>query len=39
VVLGVLTGLLADGVIDAAVVEDAIERYDIDTDAIDPFLG
>ena len=39
VVVGVLTGLLADGVIEASVVDDAIKRYDIDTEAIDPFLS
>ena len=39
VVVGVLTGLLADGVVDAAVVADAIARYDIDPDAADPFLS
>jgi pyruvate dehydrogenase E1 component len=39
VVLGVLTGLLADGTIDVSVVQDAIKRYDIDVDAPDPFLS
>jgi pyruvate dehydrogenase E1 component len=37
VVLAVLDGLLADGRVDAAVVEDAIARYDIDPEAIDPY--
>ena len=39
VVVGVLSGLLADGVVDASVVADAIARYDIDPDAADPFLS
>ena len=39
VVVGVLSGLLADGVVDASVVDDAIARYDIDPDAADPFLS
>ncbi len=39
VVLGVLTGLLAEGSIDVSVVQDAIERYGIDPDAVDPFLA
>jgi pyruvate dehydrogenase E1 component len=38
VVVGVLSGLLADGKVDAAVVQDAIERYDIDPDAADPLI-
>lgn len=38
VVVGVLSGLLADGRVDASVVENAIKRYDIDPDAIDPFI-
>ncbi len=37
VVVGVLSGLLAEGSIDAATVEDAMRRYDIDPDAIDPW--
>jgi pyruvate dehydrogenase E1 component len=37
VVVGVLAGLLADGKIEASVVEDAIARYDIDPDAVDPW--
>ncbi len=36
VVVGVLSGLLADGKVDAATVEDAIARYGIDPDAPDP---
>ena len=39
VVLAVLDGLLADGRVDESVVEDAIARYDIDPDAIDPYLS
>ena len=39
VVLAVLDGLLADGKIDESVVVDAIARYDIDPDAIDPYLA
>jgi len=39
VVLAVLSGLHADGAIDAAIVEDALARYDIDPDAIDPYLA
>jgi pyruvate dehydrogenase E1 component len=35
----VLDGLLADGKVDESVVEDAIARYDIDPDAIDPYLS
>ncbi len=37
VVVAVLSGLLADGDVDASVVEDAIARYDIDPDAVDPW--
>jgi pyruvate dehydrogenase E1 component len=37
VVVGVLSGLLREGAIEASVVEDAIARYDIDPDAIDPY--
>jgi pyruvate dehydrogenase E1 component len=37
VVVGVLTGLLETGEIDASVVDEAIKRYDIDPDAIDPY--
>jgi pyruvate dehydrogenase E1 component len=39
VVVAVLSGLLADGAIDASVVEDALARYDIDTDAVDPWTS
>src|SRR6056297_2842103 len=38
VVLAVLDGLLADGKVDESVVADAISRYDIDPDAVDPYL-
>ncbi|NND73410.1 MAG: pyruvate dehydrogenase (acetyl-transferring), homodimeric type, partial [Ilumatobacter sp.] len=38
VVTAVLFGLLQDGRVDAGTVEDAIRRYDIDPDAVDPFL-
>jgi pyruvate dehydrogenase E1 component len=38
VVLGVLSGLLEAGEIGPDVVEDAVRRYDIDTEAVDPFL-
>ena len=38
VVVAVLSGLLADGLVDAATVEDAIARYDIDPDAADPYI-
>jgi pyruvate dehydrogenase E1 component len=39
VVVAVLTGLLAEGSIEAKVVEDAIERYGIDPDSVDPYLA
>ena len=39
VVVAVLSGLFADGAIDASVVEDALARYDIDTDAVDPWTS
>jgi pyruvate dehydrogenase E1 component len=39
VVVGVLSGLLAEGAVDASVVADAIERYEIDPDAVDPSLA
>ncbi len=39
VVLAVLDGLLADGKVDESVVADAIARYDIDPEAIDPYLS
>jgi pyruvate dehydrogenase E1 component len=38
VVVSVLSALHTDGVVDASVVDDAINRYDIDPDAIDPYL-
>jgi pyruvate dehydrogenase E1 component len=38
VVVAVLTGLLDAGQVDAATVEDAIRRYEIDPDAVDPFV-
>jgi len=38
VVVAVLSGLFRDGAVDASVVDDAIRRYDIDPDAIDPFI-
>ena len=38
VVLTVLTGLLESGEIDATVVDDAIARYGLDPDAVDPYL-
>ncbi len=37
VVLAVLDGLLADGKVSEDVVADAIARYDIDPEAIDPY--
>ena len=36
VVVAVLSGLLADGKVDASTVDDAVRRYDIDPDAVDP---
>ncbi len=39
VVLAVLDGLRADGKIDAAVMADAMARYDIDPEAVDPYLA
>ena len=36
VVVGVLSGLLQEGRVEASVVEDAIRRYDIDPDAANP---
>ena len=38
VVVAVLSSLLTDGKVDAATVQDAIARYDIDPDAIDPYV-
>jgi len=37
VVVAVLSGLAADGVIDPGVVKEAIERYDVDTEVVSPF--
>ncbi|MCP4966826.1 MAG: pyruvate dehydrogenase (acetyl-transferring), homodimeric type [bacterium] len=37
VVVGTLSGLAAEGVIDAGVVQDAIRRYEIDTEVGNPF--
>jgi pyruvate dehydrogenase E1 component len=37
VVVGTLSGLAAEGVIDASVVQDAIKRYEIDTEVGNPF--
>jgi len=39
VVLAVLDGLLTDGKVDESVLEDAIARYDIEPDALDPYLS
>ena len=39
IVLAVLDGLLADGKVSEKVVEDAIARYGIDPEAIDPYLA
>ena len=38
VVVSVLTGLMDAGEIDGSLVADAIKRYDIDPDAVDPYL-
>jgi len=38
VVVAVLSGLRDAGEVDAAVIDDAIARYDIDPDAVDPFV-
>ncbi|MDJ0771285.1 MAG: pyruvate dehydrogenase (acetyl-transferring), homodimeric type [Ilumatobacter sp.] len=38
VVVAVLTGLMEAGEIDPSVVDEAIKRYDIDPDAVDPYL-
>jgi pyruvate dehydrogenase E1 component len=38
VVVGVLSGLLADCKVDASVVEDALKRYDIDPETLDPYV-
>ena len=39
VVLAVLSGLVADGVLDPSVLPDAIKRYDIATDTEVPWHG
>jgi len=38
VVVGVLSGLLESGQVDSGAVDDAIKRYDIEPDAVDPYL-
>jgi pyruvate dehydrogenase E1 component len=38
VVVSVLTGLMETGDVDGDVVADAIKRYDIDPEAVDPFI-
>jgi pyruvate dehydrogenase E1 component len=38
VVVAVLHGLAIDGVVDPSVVADAIQRYDIDPDAVNPYI-
>jgi pyruvate dehydrogenase E1 component len=38
VVVAVLTGLIESGQADSGMVDDAIKRYDIDPDALDPFI-
>ncbi|MGK0276025.1 MAG: pyruvate dehydrogenase E1 component [Ilumatobacter sp.] len=38
IVVAVLSALLQDGKVDASVVHDAISRYDIDPDAVDPYI-
>jgi pyruvate dehydrogenase E1 component len=38
VIVSVLTGLMESGEVDAATVADAIKRFDIDPDAVDPFI-
>ena len=37
-VVAVLAALAADGTVEPAVVKDAIARYDLDVDAVDPRL-
>jgi pyruvate dehydrogenase E1 component len=39
VVVGTLTGLMEAGEVDAAAVSDAITRYDIDPEAVDPIMA
>jgi pyruvate dehydrogenase E1 component len=36
VVVAVLSSLAADGIVEPAVVKDAVARYDLDTEATDP---
>ncbi len=38
VVVGVLSALLAAGEVEADLVESAIKRYDVDPDAVDPYI-
>ena len=38
VVVATLSGLARDGVVDPSVVSDAIQRYDIDPDAVNPYV-
>ena len=38
VVVAVLAGLLQDGAVEASVVDDAIRRYEINPDSIDPYI-
>ncbi len=38
VVVGVLSGLLESGQVDSGAVDDAIKRYDIESDAVDPYI-
>ncbi len=38
VVVAVLYGLAQDGVIDASIVDEAIRRYDIDPEAVNPYI-
>jgi pyruvate dehydrogenase E1 component len=38
VVVATLWGLAQDGVVDASVVDEAIQRYDIDPDAVNPYI-
>jgi pyruvate dehydrogenase E1 component len=38
VVVGVLSALHASGQVDAGQVEAAIQRYEIDADALDPYV-
>jgi pyruvate dehydrogenase E1 component len=38
VVVGVLSALHAAGQVDAELIESAMKRYDVDPDAVDPYL-